>query len=76
MEEIQTENSLKYSFIGSIIVAIIMVAIGYYLIKVTNEDKSTHKCDADWYLKVIGWIIIIGNFITFCVSSYMLYNLQ
>jgi membrane protein DedA with SNARE-associated domain len=70
------DNSTKYSIIGSIVVAILMIALGYYLTKVVENDKVLQKCDGDWYLKIIGWIMIIGNAITLCASGYMLYNLK
>ncbi len=76
MDQLQNEKSMKYSIIGSIVVAALMIALGYYLTKVAANDKLTQKCDSAWYIKIIGWLIIIMNAITFCVSGYMYYNLK
>jgi len=76
MDKVEINNSMKYSLIGSIVVAILMIALGYYLTKVVENDKKLQTCDADWYLKIIGWLMIIGNAITLCVSGYMLYKLK
>jgi len=76
MDKVEINNSMKYSLIGSIVVAILMIALGYYLTKVVENDKKLQTCDADWYLKIIGWLMIIGNGITLCASGYMLYKLK
>ncbi len=76
MDKLQNENSMKYSIIGSIVVAALMIALGYHLTKVASQDKLLQKCDSEWYVKIIGWIIIIMNAITFCASGYMYYKLK
>ena len=70
------QDNVKYALVGSVVLAILMIAIGYYLLRVVRSDEDTHSCDADWWVKGIAWLVIIVNALHLCVSGYMLYGME
>jgi hypothetical protein len=64
----------KYSLIGGIVFAVILIVLGYHFVRVARNDKEMNTCNSEWYLKIIGWIIVIWNVINVLLGGYMLYR--
>jgi hypothetical protein len=61
-------------YVMGIIICLLILCAGYGFVRVSNSDIAQRKCDSEWYLKIIGFLTMIVNFIAICYIGYLCYQ--